>query len=335
MKNQIFVSVIVPVYNGGKFLDRCLDAINASSHKPYELIVVDDCSTDNGAEISRQKGATVLHMPRQSGPGAARNFGSQQARGDVLLFVDADVVVHGDSIARVAASFENNPGLAAVFGSYDDEPAERNFLSQYKNMFHHFVHQQSRTEAETFWAGCGAVDRRIFAAVGGFDAARYARPSIEDIELGCRMRQQGYRILLDKDLQCKHLKKWRLGSLLRADILCRAVPWTRLILERDQQVNDLNLKTSAKISALLAGLLVLSLLACLFNSKFLYLAAVLAPAIVLLNLDFYRFFLQRKGILFVAGTYFMHVLYYLYSAATFAVCWAYHLISGSQLKKIR
>jgi glycosyltransferase involved in cell wall biosynthesis len=335
VKTQIFVSVIVPVYNGGKFLDRCLDAINASSHKSYELIVVDDCSTDNSVEISHQKGASVLHMPQQSGPAAARNLGAQHARGDVLFFVDADVVVRGDSTARVAASFEDNPGLAAVFGSYDDEPAEENFLSQYKNMFHHFVHQQSSTEAETFWAGCGAIDRRIFAAVGGFDGNRYRKPSIEDIELGYRIRQQGHRILLDKHLLVKHLKQWRFGSLLRADILCRAVPWTRLILEREQQVNDLNLKTSDRVSAVLAGLLVASLPASLFNTKFLYLAAVLAPAIVLLNLDFYRFFLRRKGLIFVARTYFMHIFYYLYSAATFTVCWAQHLVSGrQQLKKI-
>ena len=335
MKSPVSISVIVPVFNGGKMISRCLDALSSSDYPADEIIVVDDGSTDNSAETSRQKGATVLQMPQQSGPAAARNFGSQRARSDILLFVDADVVVHRDSIARVAASFENNPGLAAVFGSYDDEPAEKNFLSQYKNMFHHFVHQQSSVEAETFWAGCGAIDRRIFAAVGGFDGIRYRRPSIEDIELGYRMRQQGYRILLDKGLQGKHLKQWRLGSLLRADILCRAVPWTRLILESEQQVNDLNLKTSDRISAVLAGLLVASLVASLFNIKFLYLAAVLAPTIVLLNLEFYRFFLRGKGILFVAGTYFMHVFYYLYSTATFAVCWVEHFIAGNHLRRIR
>ncbi len=49
------------------------------------------------------------------------------------------------------------PDLAAVFGSYDDEPAAPNFLSQYKNLFHHFVHQQGSAEASTFWSGCGAI----------------------------------------------------------------------------------------------------------------------------------------------------------------------------------
>ena len=57
-------------------------------------------------------------------------------------------------------------------------------VSQYRNLLHHFVHQHGHAEASTFWAGCGAIRRAAFDAVGGFDAARFPRPSIEDIELG-------------------------------------------------------------------------------------------------------------------------------------------------------
>ena len=219
----------------------------------YELIVVDDCSTDRSVEISREKGARVLKMSRQSGPGGARNFGAQHARGEVLFFVDADVVVKPDTLERVAANFMDHPEVAAVFGSYDDEPAEKNFISQYKNLFHRFVHQQARSEAETFWAGCGAIRRDVFLAVNGFDAERYPRPAIEDIELGYRMRAKGHRILLDKQLQAKHLKRWTLKSMLHADIFCRAVPWSMLIFESKGMVNDLNLQTTDRISAGLLG----------------------------------------------------------------------------------
>src|SRR5687767_9347944 len=138
-QNQTFVSVIVPVYNGGKFLPSCLDALFASDYSQFEVIVVDDGSTDESAEISRTKGAQVLSTPRrQSGPAAARNIAAEKARGDILLFIDADVVVKGDTIAKVAASFERDPEISALFGSYDDAPGEKNFLSQYKNLQHHF-----------------------------------------------------------------------------------------------------------------------------------------------------------------------------------------------------
>ena len=321
MNSEPLISVIIPVYNGEKFLPGCLDALAATSYRQYELIVVDDCSTDRSVEISRQKGALVLKMSRQSGPGGARNLGATKARGEVLFFVDADVVVKGDTLERVAADFMDHPDIAAVFGSYDDEPAERNFISQYKNLFHRFVHQQARSEAETFWAGCGAIRRDVFLAVKGFDAERYPRPAIEDIELGYRMRSKGHRILLDKQLQAKHLKHWTLKSMLHADIFCRAVPWSMLIFESKGMVNDLNLQTTDRVSA---GLLALSLLIIPFSilkPQLLLLMVVLLALIPILNHKLYRFFVERKGVAFAILAFPLHLLYYFYSAATFVLCW--------------
>jgi glycosyltransferase involved in cell wall biosynthesis len=333
MENQFFISVIVPVYNGGRFLHQCLDAIATSSYQSYELIVVDDGSTDDSAEVSKQKGALVLHTPHsQSGPAAARNYGSQQARGDVLFFVDADVVVRRETMSRVAAHFQNNPDLAALFGSYDDDPAEKNFLSQYKNLQHHFVHQQSCSDAVTFWAGCGAIRRNVFTALGGYDDRHYPKPSIEDIELGYRMRSAGHGILLDKELQVKHLKQWKLGSLLRADILYRAVPWSQLILQRQGMVNDLNLKTSDRVSAGLTGLALATLLLSLYKPQLLILVPFFLTTILFLNRRLYGFFFQKSGLLFTALTFLMQLLYYLYSGVTFVLCWCWHKFSSKRLE---
>lgn len=129
MGNQSFLSVIVPVYNGGWCLDRCLAGIRRSSYQDYELIVVDNGSTDNSVAIAQAHGARAAHCPGPSGPGAARNTGVKLATGQILLFVDADVVVHDDVLDRVVARFIEDPELAAVFGSYDDRPPAMNFLS--------------------------------------------------------------------------------------------------------------------------------------------------------------------------------------------------------------
>ena len=319
--NKPYISVIIPVYNGEKFLPGCLDALVSGSYRDYELIVVDDCSTDRSVEISRAKGARVLKTSRQSGPGGARNLGAQEARGEVLFFVDADVVVKPDTLERVAANFMDHPEVASVFGSYDDEPAEKNFISQYKNLFHRFVHQQARSEAETFWAGCGAIRRDVFLAVDGFDAERYPRPAIEDIELGYRMRSRGHRILLDKQLQAKHLKRWTLKSMLHADIFCRAVPWSMLIFESKGMVNDLNLQTTDRISAGLLGLSLLLLPFTVLMPQLLLLIVVMLAAIPILNHKLYRFFYDRKGLAFAILAFPLHLLYYLYSATTFVLCW--------------
>jgi glycosyltransferase involved in cell wall biosynthesis len=315
------VTVIVPVYNGGWCLDQCLAGIRRSSYRDYELIVVDNGSTDDSVAIARAHGAHVAHCPGPNGPGAARNTGVKQATGQILLFVDADVVVHDDVLDRVVARFREDPELAAVFGSYDDRPAATNFLSQYKNLLHHFVHQQANSQATTFWGGCGAIRKDIFVSVGGFDQEKYPMPSIEDIELGDRMHRQGFRIWLDKGLQATHLKEWRWTSLLRAEILYRAVPWSRLILERQGLVNDLNLKMSQRASAVVAGLFLALLPLSVVLHSLAYGCLFLLGIFLLLNRDLFVFFLRRKGVLFSAMTVPMHGLYFIYSGVTFVLVW--------------
>lgn len=322
IKKQPFISVIVPVYNGGKFLEKCLDALFASDYSAFEVVVVDDGSTDESAEISREKGATVISTPRRrAGPAAARNLAAEKVRGEILLFVDADVVVKPDTIAKVAARFENQPEFSALFGSYDDEPGEKNFISQYRNLLHHFVHQNSKSEASTFWAGLGAIRREAFAAVGGFDSIRFAVPSIEDIELGGRLRAAGHRILLAKEIQAKHLKKWGAVSVLRTDIFCRALPWSKLILTGQGLFNDMNLKTADRISAILVGLSVAVLPFLYWKPVLILLLVFFLLAIVFLNWKIFRFFSRKKGLLFAAAAFPWQFLYFFYSGATFVLCW--------------
>lgn len=322
------VSVIVPVYNGGWCLEQCLEGIRRSSYRDYELIVVDNGSTDNSVAIAQASGALVAHCPGPSGPGAARNTGVAHAAGAIVVFVDADVVVHEDVFARMVERFVEDSKLAAVFGSYDDRPAALNFLSQYKNLLHHYVHQQGSRQATTFWGGCGAVRKDIFLNVGGFDQQKYPTPSIEDIELGDRIHRQGYRICLDRDIQATHLKEWRLVSLLRAEIFYRAIPWSRLILERQGLVNDLNLKMSQRASAGVAGLFLATLpLTPIFPVLTVGCLALLS-LFLFLNRGLFAFFLRRRGLVFSAMTVPMHGLYFIYSGVTFVLMWASYVWEG-------
>lgn len=334
-KKKPFISVIVPVYNGGKFLPACLDAIAASDYSPLEIIVVDDGSTDDSAKISRAKGAVVLStVRRQSGPAAARNLAADKTRGDILLFVDADVVVKPDTIAKVAAVFQNRPEISALFGSYDDAPGESNFLSQYRNLLHHFIHQTSNPEASTFWAGLGAVRREVFTAVGGFDCERFAIPSIEDIELGARLRSAGHKILLDREIQGKHLKKWEAVSMVRTDVFCRAVPWSKLILTSQGLINDMNLKTADRLSAMLVGLCVALFPIVFWKPILLILLVAFLLILLFLNRKIFRFFVEKKGLLFAAMAFPWQLFYFFYSGVTFVVCWfRYALPRTLDLKK--
>ena len=162
MPDQFFISIIIPVHNGGRHLERCLDALIESSYSSFEIIVVDDCSMDDTVTIAQQKRVTILRLSKRSGVSVVRNFGAQHASGDILLFIDSDILVKRETIKLIADGFQQHADTAAIFGSYDDKPQEENFISQYRNLFHHFNHQNSDTEASTFWTGCGAVRKNVF-----------------------------------------------------------------------------------------------------------------------------------------------------------------------------
>ena len=330
------LSVIVPAHNAGLHLSRCLEALRTCGYTPFEVIVVDDCSTDNTRQIAERYGARCVRTPQMMGPGGARNLGVRHAGGEIVVFVDADVVIPPDALRAIAEEFKRDPELAGVFGSYDEAPAWSDFLSQYKNLMHHYVHQISSECAVTFWAGCGAMRKEVFEEFGGFDAQKYSKPSIEDIELGFRVTQAGRRIRLSKRLQVKHLKRWTVGGLLRADIFYRAVPWTKLILKTGRLPRDLNLTHGSRVSAGLAGLLVLAAVALGLRAagviewvsagELLGLLAVLVVLLLGLNWRVYAFFRRRRGWRFAAGAVLAHWCYYFYSGVVFVLCWAAHYL---------
>ena len=259
-QNHPGVSVVIAVHNGGADLEKCLAAVGASSYQVFECILVDDASTDGmiNAAAGRHD-VRVIRLEQQGGPANARNLGAQEAVGDIIFFTDADVLLHPDAIARAVDTLQSDAEVAAVIGSYDDQPGHASFLSQYRNLFHHWVHQTGAEEASTFWTGCGAIRRNVFLEMGGF-SKKYRRPSIEDIELGMRMRHSGHRIRLVKDMYGKHMKYWSLLDMIRTDTLMRAVPWMLLILDEGHLTNDLNLSYRSRIATVLAGLLAMIIL---------------------------------------------------------------------------
>lgn len=315
------ISVVMPVYNGKHYLMQSLPPLMAlkAGGKIQDVVVVDDGSTDGSAAYARSLGARVMPSGGRRGPGAARNIAAAELHSEILWFVDADVVVHANAAERVRRAFAD-PSVVAVFGSYDDTPAAPNFGSQYKNLVHHHYHQHAGEDASTFWAGCGAVDRKAFLNAGGFDGDRYRAPAIEDVELGSRLLLRG-SIKLDRELLSTHLKHWSVPELVRTDIFKRAVPWSRLMLQRSEVLDDLNVGTFERLRAVMAGLTVLAIAAAALG----WLHPLWLIPILFTNLtgnwQIFRLFQRRKGLGFGVAALGFHQVYYLYSSATFALCW--------------
>jgi len=327
------ISVVIPVHNGLAYLEACLKAVGGLRPAPIECIVVDDGSTDNSAEIARAAGAIVVATPGCHGPAYARNLGAARASGEILLFIDADVMAPPDALARIAARFHDDPACDAAIGSYDFAPACPDLLSQYRNLLHCYTHQRGQERTCGFWTGCGAIRRAVFLAHGGFDEA-HTRPCIEDLELGWRLRQAGRQVWLDKKLLVKHLKRLHFWGVVKVDIVDRAMPWTRLILRSRQMPADLNLKLGQRFSFLASGWAALALILSAglaaasqprWAAALVFSAALAAGVVAVLNRDFYRFLARLRGPWFALKAFPLHWLYFLCGGAGFAAGLAGHV----------
>lgn len=284
------LSVVIPATDAPPTLGRCLAALERSG-EPHAV--------------------EVVTRPHDCGPAAARNAGVARTGGDIVVFVDADVEVHPDALRRLREALERDAGLDAVFGAYDERPAAAATVSRFRNLLHHHVHTAAAGPATTFWAGLGAIRREAFDAVGGFDASRYPRASIEDIELGMRLHAAGRRIALDPRVRGTHLKRWTLRSMLRADLAARGAPWVALRLERGGDgAAALNLAWRHRLAAAAAVMAAAAALTGRGRLTALGLAAMIAP-----NARFYVLLARLGGPRLALAGVPLHLLHHLTAAA--------------------
>ncbi len=312
------VTVVVPVHQDDESTRCCLKSISRTYPPPDEVIVVGDGAGESIRKLVDEMGYRWLESPPGGGPARARNIGAFCAHGDLLFFVDSDVTIPADAVAQARGLFYQEPQLTAAIGSYDDQPAAKNFLSQYRNLFHHYIHQNSNEDASTFWGACGVIRRDVFQKLGGF-GNQYPRPCVEDIELGNRLKKAGYTLRLSKTFQCKHLKQYGMGSLLKTDFFDRALPWTELILQDRVMLNDLNLRISSRISVALVCIITALLIAGFWRLNLAGIALGLFILLIAINYPLYRFCYTKRGLWFMIQSIPWHCVYYLCCGLAFTV----------------
>jgi glycosyltransferase involved in cell wall biosynthesis len=310
------VSLIIPVHNGGRAFRRVLAQLRKSSRQPDEIIVVADGCDDDSASVARRFGAQVIEFSKPRGPAAARNHAAARAVGDILLFMDADVAFHPQTIGQFVEFLEAHPAIHAVIGNYDEAPPGRGLLSRYKNLLQHYVHLHAPEEAFTFWAACGAIRAETFRTVGGFDPS-FRVPSIEDIELGYRLRSSGFRIAHRREILATHLKEWTAWSLLKSDLFRRAIPWTQLLRRHGGLQDGLNIGRTERVKVVLVWLASAALLGGFFSVWSIVLGLGLLLMVLWMNRGFLAFLLRREGwsVALVGGAW--HLFYHWYCGLGF------------------
>jgi GT2 family glycosyltransferase len=197
------VAVVVPVWNGRRWLDGLLDSLDAQTRAPDELIFVDDGSTDGSADALRARGIESLALGRNAGFAFACNRGIEAARAEAVALVNTDVVLAPDWLERMLARLEAEPGCAAVACKMVDlsDPAtiydagdvlRRDGVCEQRGRFRR---DDGRFDVpgEVFGACAGAALYRRAAVLeaGGFDERFFAY--LEDADLALRLALRGWR----------------------------------------------------------------------------------------------------------------------------------------------
>ena len=330
-----YLSVVVPVHQGGNVLRHALEALTSSDlpRTEWELIVVDDASTDDTAEIAADYADVLVRLPGSPrGPAYARNRGFELARGEYIAFIDADVCVHRDALGRFVLVLSREPEVSAVFGSFDVNPAARDFVSQYRNLLAHRYHQEYRGQAETFWASCGAIRSSAFAEAGMFDEWRFSRAQVEDFELGFQLRERGHRVVLRSEIQATTMKRWTLDAMLAADFQDRSVPWMRIFPKRGATVRRraTPLRTVKRRNTALTWLAVaFTLGAAIAARPWLLVAAAVCLLLVVINgRAQHRFFARERGTWFALRTIPLQLMSYLANGMAVTVGWVLRELLG-------
>lgn len=318
--SSIRISVIIWAHDAGSYLRECLKALRGDYSGQMEILVVDDASSDDTADVAGSMGARVFSLQRNSGPSVARNLAASKAKGDYLLFLDAHASIKAGTIPRVVEYLDKNHDAAAVFGSYDALSGPGGTITQYRNLSRLHEHLTAPKEARTFWAGCGAIRRQIFLDLGGFDGIAYPRCQ-EDRELGYRLRKCGHSIRRDKELLCIPLERWSLAGHIRCDLLCRIIPWTRLDLDSEEPTFDLLLKKRRKLSIVLALLILIFLLLAVIGPGFLITAGMALFLFICLEGRLFYFFLRSRGPWFTLQCIPLRILECFYSGAGCLYAW--------------
>jgi len=186
MKRKNFVSIIIPTYKEEKHIENTLRAIRNQDYKNFEVIVSDSKSGDKTRKIAKKYKAKIV-VGERKGVGAGRNLGAKHARGDILLFVDADTVIMWNTVSELVKGFSSKSIVGVTCPVLPLIPTAKN-IAAYAT-YNKFAERSLRKQKNPIVAGiCVAYRRKDFFDIGGFNENTAA---FEDLDLSRRIAKKG------------------------------------------------------------------------------------------------------------------------------------------------
>tara|TARA_B100000315_G_scaffold52460_1_gene46848 strand:+ start:4395 stop:5423 length:1029 start_codon:yes stop_codon:yes gene_type:complete len=299
------VSIIIPVYNPGAIFQECLLGISNSGIQPIEIIIVDDCSEPKILPKELSIPVKIFRSEIPVGPGVARNIGAENARGDILMFIDSDVIIEGDTIDRIVRRFEGDSKLVGVSGFYNYNNRFNNPSTIYHNLYFEYKQKHISPESPYVDTAIWGIRKDIFNATGGFTKGMFTS---EDLEYGIRLYRDGYKLCSDVDIKVSHVKKLTFNSWIK-NRFCSCVNMVMAKMKKPSHKNEkkerggsvqvlhtihLNQIFSPFLSLslfFLAGIVILSK-----NSIAVAIFSLTITAYIIINLPYLNFIFSRCGL---------------------------------------
>ncbi len=305
--NKIALSIVIPFYNTADVLGDCLRAIYESDFKDFEVIAVDDNSNDNSAKIVKSFPVKLISHKQNLGAGYCRNEGVKVAEGEIIVFIDSDVIIKKDSLSLVIENYKKLPEISVVQSIYSQECQYDNFVSIYSSLHYHFYGMQIKKEYISSVASYFiAVKKDVFTSIGGFDHdIKTTRLVAEDQLFGYKLNNEGHKIYVDKRILVEHKKSYFLKQYLLHDIqtghdqIHRFLGSNFFDLIRHISTGEVGalIPTSFVYSMATAFLIFLTALLCLFTASCWVIAFLFAEVMFFywLNWKFLAFTLEKRG----------------------------------------
>jgi len=307
------ISIIIPTYNREALLKKCLEQVFNSSYKHYEVIVVDDCSTDNTSKLIKKFKCERISLKENKGVGNARNIGAQHAKGSILFFIDSDVIIKKDTLKNIIKNFNEHPRLKLMCGYKLPQNLSNDYSSDFVMLRKTYETSRWLKSSEVMITNsfietaAFAIKKETFNGLGGF-STEFKKSGVEDHELGHRINQH-YGIYFFKNLGVLHHFE-PIGSYLRK-VFRRTYCWGELFFRTGKfETKSIATKTEA-INALVSLLCFVSLFGVLFYARLLALTLVFFSVLLIRRKDFYLYVLKRKNVLFtIIMAFFDYLIYF-------------------------
>lgn len=302
------ISVIIPNYNGSSTIGRCLEASFSSEYDNFEVIVADDCSTDNSVEIIKEFPCKLISLDKHSGASKARNTGAENSKGDILFFIDADCLVQRDTLTKVNKAFSITDN-AITGGTYSAIPYDKDFFSTFQSIFINYS-ETKKKEPDYIATHAMIIDSEVFKKTGGF--VENCLPILEDVESSHRLRKTGYKLTMNSEILVRHIFNFTLIKSLK-NAFRKSRYWTIYSIKNKDLLADSG-TASYELKINVATLFLNALLTMLFfyfkNTAFLISILLICAVNLSVSKGLIKAFYKAKGLSFVISATLYYTLIY-------------------------